>query len=117
MKWSLTTCIKRFHATAEDVFVKERGLRGLVKRLLRIRKDGAQYDIDTLCKILKSNFGDQLMRSNLFATGPENVRLAVTSTTFDSKLCLFRSYGDVLREADQGRFVSRNYPNLRFWQA
>ncbi|KAJ5318684.1 hypothetical protein N7476_005104 [Penicillium atrosanguineum] len=62
-------------------------------------------------------FGTTLMRDGITENKQDLVRVAITSTTFDSKLCLFRSYGDVLREGERGDYISQSFLDLRLWQA
>ncbi|KAJ6117832.1 hypothetical protein N7523_005583 [Penicillium sp. IBT 18751x] len=114
---SLADCIKMFHSTAKDVFYKRVGLRARVKRYLCLWKNGAQYDIAVFCNILKDQFGVALMRGGIAERKQEIVRMAITSTTFASKLCLYRSYGDALREEEHGDYVSQKVTDLPLWQA
>jgi hypothetical protein len=57
------------------------------------------------------------MREGIVEKKQDGVRVAITSTTFDAKLCLYRSYGDVLREGDRGDWISQDFSDLRLWQA
>lgn len=106
-----------FCSTASDIFNKKRGIIALVRRLLRLHKTGAQYDINVFCHILRDAFGNDLMRQSIVKTKQDAVRVAITSTTFDSRLCLFRSYGDVLRETERGNYKSQSLFDLPLWQA
>jgi hypothetical protein len=117
MQWPLSYCIDMFCSTASEVFVKKRGMKARLKRLLRLHRVGAQYDIAVFCDILKSMFGDTRMREGIVERKQDGVRVAITSTTFDAKLCLYRSYGDVLREGDRGDWMSQDFSDLRLWQA
>ncbi|KAJ6125884.1 hypothetical protein N7471_010377 [Penicillium samsonianum] len=117
MQWPLSYCIEVFCSTANDIFGKKSGMIALVRRLLRLHRVGAQYDINVFCNILKDVFGEGLMREGIIEAKQDVVRVAITSTTFDSRLCLFRSYGDVLREAESGDHIPQQLFELPLWQA
>lgn len=117
MQWPLSYCIEMFHSTAKKGFLKKHGWKACVKRALHLYTAGAQYDTLAFCEILKDMFGTTLMRNTITDNKQDLVRVAIPSTTFDSKLCLFRSYGDVLREGEHGDYISQSFHNLRLWQA
>ncbi|KAJ5288362.1 hypothetical protein N7508_011137 [Penicillium antarcticum] len=63
------------------------------------------------------HFFDLIVGTSTVKTKQDVVRVAITSATFDSRLCLFRSYGDVLREAERGNYKPESLFDLPLWQA
>lgn len=85
--------------------------------MLRLHRAGAKYDIRVFCNMLRHVFGKGPVRESIATSKQDIVRVAITSTTFDSKLCLFRSYGDVLRENQYGDHVPQKDLDIPLWQA
>lgn len=119
MQWPLSYCIQLFQSTAEVIFAKKSGRIEWLwkwKRLYSLVRYGAKHDIGNFCDVLKYICGGRLMR-NTTGTEKERVHVAITATTFDGKLCLFRSYGNVLRQSDDGGYISQAFPDLPLWKA
>lgn len=117
MQWPLPRCIEMFRSTVKKVFVQQGGMVALARRLLRLHRAGAKYDTETFCNILRDVFGKGLMRESVVAAKRDVVRVAITSTTRDARLCLFRSYGDVLREDQCGDHIPKTNLDPPLWQA
>lgn len=117
MQWPLSDCIEMFCSTVQKVFVQQTGMKALARRLLRLHRTGAKYDIEAFGSILRDVYGSGLMRESCEAAKQDVVRVAITSSTFDSKLCLFRSYGDVLREDQCGNHIPQRDLQVPLWQA
>ena len=117
MHWPLEYCINMFSSTATDVFTKKSGMKALVGRWIRLHRVGAKYDKNLFSNILKNRFGDAMMRVVVMKEKQDVVRVVITATTFDSKLYVYRSHGDVLREGDRGHYIPQSSPDLRLWQA
>ena len=117
MHWPLEYCIDMFSSTATQVFTKKPGMKARVGRWIRLHRVGAKYDRKLFCNILEKRFGDAMMRAVVMKEKQDFVRVVITATTFDSKLYVYRSHGDVLREGDRGDYIPQSSPNLRLWQA
>ena len=117
MHWPLEYCIFMFSSTATQVFTKKPGIKARVGRWIRLHRVGAKYDTNLFCNILENRFGDAMMRAVVMKEKQDVVRVVITATTFDSKLYVYRSHGDVLREGDRGDYIPQSSPDLRLWQA
>lgn len=117
MHWPLEYCIYMFSSTATEVFTKNPGMKACVRRWIRLHRVGAKYDKNLFCHILRNRFGDAMMRVVAMKEKQDVVRVVIAATTFDSKLYVYRSHGDVLREGDRGDYIPQSSPDLRLWQA
>lgn len=106
-----------FLSTAEHVFAKKRGIKARVKRWWRLYRVGAQYDVDQFCQILRDQFGDVALRGMPIDTQECSVRVAIPTTTFDSKLYLYRSYGDCLYKGKCSQYTAQDRKDPFLWQA
>lgn len=102
MRWSITECIKRFEALAEQTF-RRRKAHSIFLRLQELAisylRDG-KYSSQAIEESFRSVFGDEIKMFNPLCT---DTRVAVTTTTAkDTKPCLFANYNGGLRSDKSG---------------